>query len=1647
MLKQTPKTNNWTKEYFENFETEVKKVYALAEKAKATGLDPDDHLDIPLAMSMAEKVVGLISAVYPQMKGTDIAKRILELEKKYGKLDPAVSFQIAEEIAKQKFCEFSSLLEAIDAGIRVGFAYLTLGVVSSPIEGYTRLKLEKTKDGKDYFVVYFSGPIRSAGTTAGCMVLMLIDYLREKFGYAKYDPTEEEVKRYIMENTDYHERVTNLQYFPTPEEMEFLAKNIPIQIAGEPTEKLEVSNHKNLPRVDTDYIRGGMCLIFSEGLAQKAAKGFRLYKAIKEKGFELTGFDFLEKYLDLHKKRDAGKVKGPVRPTYINDLVAGRPVFGHPSRSGGFRFRYGRGRTSGFSAVSMHPATMAVTDDFIAIGTQLKIEKPTKGCVVTACDEIDGPIVKLVNGSVRKLKSRPEAEEVYSDVEEIIYLGDILFPFSDLANRNSELIKSGYVEEWWKLDLRKKAPEIEKNLDYLNVEFSEAVNLSKKYKIPLYPEFIFYWSQISKKQFLDLISWLEKSVFEDKIIFPYKKDEQEEFSEAKRALEVLGIEHKVTIENVVINKKNSLGLLANLGLGYFEDFINLKEGDKIFLKNYFNLEDFEKLFSDKDSDKNYEKPVLDVVNLVSKFIIKDKAGEFIGARMGRPEKAKPRKLVGSPNVLFPVAREGGRLRSLNAACEVGKVYAEFPIFYCEKCEKETIYSCCEKCGSLTRKMFYFPEEQEKTFSRQVDDKTGFGYERKNLDINYYFNKAVENLGLRRDELPPLIKGVRGTTSEDHVMENLAKGILRAKNNLQVNKDGTIRFDGTELPLIYFKPVEINTSVERLRELGYKKDIYGSELISDEQILELMPHDVLLPSSPDSLDERADDVFTRTCNFVDEELERFYKLPRFHNIKSKEDLVGQLGVFMAPHNCAGVVCRFIGFSNSLGIYASPYMHAAVRRDCFDYNTYFPVRENGFWKIVKIGELVERLNPDKIVDNYGTKEKKVENFEAIGFDDSVKNIKINNFTKHPKRRMLEIKTALGKKINVTENHKFFIKNRIKTASDLKIGDELPLPLKIEIPFRKLEKINLLESLENKKLMVRGIREIINSVDAGQKEKILSKMKISKKQFMNYKIRDSFPAEFVMSLDKKFKKEIFKKGKITIKRDNIEIPIIIKPDNDLLEVIGLYVAEGYSRTVSGKKGLSQVYIASNDFKIRGFIKKVIRKHFGLKPSENKKDRVTFSSKILYLFFTEILKCGKTVGEKRIPYLFLDAETEKLACILRGYFEGDGSVSKSDRRVTCDSVSEGLLYDLEFCLARFGIFSKKYEYEKKPGPKVSEFYTRNRKEIPVFKITKLIIGSDFVRKFKKIGFLSRRKKEILNFHLNKKSFSGMRIRKDENFVYDPVVSIKEAGERESYCLNVNTKKHLVLTNSIISKQCDGDEAAVMLLTDVLFNFSKKFLPSHRGGTQDAPLVLNAKIDAGEVDDQILDLELAWEYPIELYELAELKKHSSEIKNIRIVKDVLKENKNPFLDIGFTHNTFDFNDGVKCSNYKKLGAMSEKVQHQMELVEKIRAADTSDTARLIIEKHFMRDMRGNLRKFSMQGFRCVDCNSIFRRPPLNGICSVCKGKLIFTIHEGGIKKYLEPAIELTKKYNLSPYIRQTLELTKEVIDSIFGKELEKQEA
>ena len=137
---------------------------------------------------------------------------------------------------------------------------------------------------------------------------------------------------------------------------------------------------------------------------------------------------------------------------------------------------------------------------------------------------------------------------------------------------------------------------------------------------------------------------------------------------------------------------------------------------------------------------------------------------------------------------------------------------------------------------------------------------------------------------------------------------------------------------------------------------------------------------------------------------------------------------------------------------------------------------------------------------------------------------------------------------------------------------------------------------------------------------------------------------------------------------------------------------------------------------------------------------------------------------------------------------------------------------------------------------------------------------------------------------------------------------------------------------------------------------------------------------------------------------------------------------------------------GISVSAYKSIPTMVEKVDGQMDLADKIRAVKIEDVAKLIIEGHFIRDIRGNLRKYTMQSFRCIKCNEIHRRPPLSGRCTKCNGpRLVFTIAEGTVKKYVAATMALSRYEKVPAYLRQNLEILQKRLSSVFEEEKTKQ--
>ncbi len=853
---------------------------------------------------------------------------------------------------------------------------------------------------------------------------------------------------------------------------------------------------------------------------------------------------------------------GPVFPKgekYLGEVIAGRPVFSHPGteghkgREGGFRLRYGRSRNTGLAAIGINPATMTILEDFIATGTQLKTERPGKGGAVTPVDSIEGPIVKLQDGSVVQVNSAEQALELRNKVVEILFLGDVLIAYGEFLENNHPLMPSGYCEEWWAQDVIRamEGRKFEADLThYISRPYPKpapalAVRISEKLGVPIHPAYTYSYHDVNVEELLELGKWLSSGepTFEGGELKELRIDL---IQAPKRTLEELGVLHNVEDGRVVIGE-HALPLCRSLGLLEEQRLSN----DKL----------------EKTLRESQFKDVMEIVNTLSGFPVRKKAPTRIGARMGRPEKADPRRMRPTVHMLFPVGILGGMTRSLTKAAERGgEVHAEIATLLCPKCGEVGFTRKCQKCGEIA--------EYIRTCSkcrRTVEGETcpvcktrADYFTRRPIDVKTMLGSALERL---QEKPPELIKGVRGMVSDFKIPEPIEKGILRAKHGVEVFKDGTIRFDATDVPLTHFRPREIGTSVERLRELGYAVDINCAPLEQDDQVVELKVQDLLISRTG------ADYLF-RATQFIDELLQKFYGLPPYYNASRPEDLVGHLVIGLAPHTSVGVAGRVMGFTDATVGYAHPFYHAAKRRDC---------------------------------------------------------------------------------------------------------------------------------------------------------------------------------------------------------------------------------------------------------------------------------------------------------------------------------------------------------------------------------------------------------------------------------------------------------------------------------------DGDEDCVMLLLDALLNFSKRFLPSKRGGTMDAPLILSTSINPKEIDKEAHNMDISTRYPLEFYEATQ--RYASAVEMVNVIETVERRlgTDRQYTDMNFSFDTSDIASGPHVSRYKTLETMEEKTEYQLELAKKIRAVDERDVAERLIEHHFIPDLKGNIRTFATQNFRCVGCNYIYRRVPLSGVCTRCGGKLLLTVTRGGVEKYLQVAIRIAGDYGVSDYIKQRLELTQRDIKSTFESDLRRQ--
>ncbi|WP_435334281.1 DNA-directed DNA polymerase II large subunit [Haloarchaeobius sp. TZWWS8] len=1349
--------------YFERIESRLDEAFEVAETAKELGGDPEPEVEIPTARDMADRVENIL--------GIDgVAERVRELEGEMSREEAAL--ELVTDFVEGDVGDYESREGKIEGAVRTAVALLTEGVVAAPIEGIDRVELLQNDDGTEFVNVYYAGPIRSAGGTAQALSVLVADYARALLDIDEFKARSEEIERYAEEIALY-DKETGLQYSPKDKETKFIAKHMPIMLDGEATGDEEVSGFRDLERIDTNSARGGMCLVMAEGIALKAPKIQRYTKNLDE-----VDWPWLQDLIDgtYYDKDDDGESEadesdggddadaesaqddeddespepaGPSGPPraepatkYLRDLIAGRPVFGHPCSEGGFRLRYGRSRNHGFATAGVHPATMHLVDDFLATGTQIKTERPGKAAGVVPVDSIDGPTVRLANGDVRRIDDPEEALEVRNGVEKILDAGEYLVNFGEFVENNHPLVPASYTVEWWRQDLAAAGCNVQALSDSPHVDLAdptaeEALDWVDAYDAPLHPKYTYLWHDVSVDRFEELAETVADGRIEGETLHVPRR------GDVRETVEHLLLQHTQTEDELRID--DWLPFVLSLGLS--RD-----------LEKQWDADDLSLEAREWDGGDNAVK----AVNEVAQFEIQERAPTRIGARMGRPEKSESRDLSPAVHTLFPIGEAGGTQRSVAEAAKFapdmrstpGRVEVQAGDRECPACGEHSYKTRCPNCDSRTEPYYFCPdcetELEPDDAGRVYCDRCevdGTSVTFHEIDVKAEYWDAMDEVGEREASFQ-ILKGVKGLMSTNKTPEPMAKGVLRAKHGVTAFKDGTVRYDMTDLPVTAVRPVELDATADQFRGLGYEEDIHGEPLRHDDQLVELKVQDVVLSDG-------AAEHMLKTADFVDDLLESYYGLEPFYEMEERQELIGELVFGMAPHTSAATVGRVVGFTSAAVGYAHPYFHAAKRRNCFHPETKIWFEdEEGQMHYDEIRAFVEdRLDPETAEeDDFGTLVQELDGevlVPSLADDGSLVRKPVEAVSKHRSPdHLVEIETESGRSITVTPDHSMVVWEdgpaRVE-AKELDVGAPLP----------------------------------VETMDA---------------------------------------------------------------------------------TRSGSA---------------------------------------------------------------------------------------------------------------------------------PAPAAAD---GGRPEIEAVER----------------------------------------------------VDVRQSDVEYTYSLTVSDT-HRLVANGLHVAQCDGDEDCVMLLLDGLLNFSKQFLPDKRGGKMDAPLVMSSRIDPSEIDDEAHNMDIMWEYPREFYEATREMADPDDVEDIMKIAEETLGTDREYTDFAHTHDTTNIHLGPALSAYKTLGSMQDKMDAQLLLSRKLRSVDETDVAERIIEGHFLPDLIGNLRAFSRQETRCLDCGEKYRRMPLSGECRECGGRVNLTVHQGSVNKYMQTAITVADEFDCRPYTKQRLEVLEQSLNSVFENDKNKQ--
>lgn len=439
--------------------------------------------------------------------------------------------------------------------------------------------------------------------------------------------------------------------------------------------------------------------------------------------------------------------------------------------------------------------------------------------------------------------------------------------------------------------------------------------------------------------------------------------------------------------------------------------------------------------------------------------------------------------------------------------------------------------------------------------------------------------------------------------------------------------------------------------------------------------------------------------------------------------------------------------YIGSTGPQGLH---HLLVEVVGNSVTYQTPIIFENQGKIQIERIGTLVNQFfqkNPEKIEKSQiGDSEILREGFDlkTLSFDPQTYKLRyqpIFSLIRHKTRKpVYRVTLQNGRSVEITSDHSLFTLREGQVVSirgsDLKIGErvvvpkvwpELQNPVKdidlieefLKLPKEKTNGIylyNIKGLLKNNKALSQHLKSVLPQYLKSRHSPNIQRDYL-KHDYLRF---DYLPVNLLRGL-KGSEIECFKRKDCLIgnrSKSGYRIKNRLKINKDLVELLGLFAAEGSLET--NKWGASRITFSfgSEEKELIDYTIQLIRKVFGYNTKaqhvHDTAKNIRISSRFISLIFKEILQTGVGSSNKKVPDIVFNLPQRLREGYLMAYLAGDGypakiftthlikktSPSKNERRkFTAVSVNKSLLSGISYLLSSlnktycFGTRKKKHK------------------------------------------------------------------------------------------------------------------------------------------------------------------------------------------------------------------------------------------------------------------------------------------------------------------------------------------------------------------